>query len=104
MREHSIPDVSLGTHFLNDLVEMDMLYVALRPDREPNRIDTAFFESAPNALTELLPDAGRWAETVRVIRAADLPAARRPLRLLADARGQRMICHSAGADTPATPA
>ena len=28
MHEGLIPDVSLGTHFFNDLVEMDMLYLA----------------------------------------------------------------------------
>lgn len=28
-----IPDVSLGTHFFNDLVEMDMLYLAVSPGR-----------------------------------------------------------------------
>ena len=31
MRENLVPDVSLGTHFFNDLVEMDMLYFAVDP-------------------------------------------------------------------------
>ena len=31
MREDLVPDVSLGTHFLSELVEMDMLYLALFP-------------------------------------------------------------------------
>ena len=31
MREDLIPDVSLGTHFFNDLVELDILYLALFP-------------------------------------------------------------------------
>ena len=34
MREDLVPDVSLGTHFFNDLVEMDMLYLALFPGRQ----------------------------------------------------------------------
>ena len=33
MHEHLVPDVSLGTHFLNELVETDMLYLALFPQR-----------------------------------------------------------------------
>jgi hypothetical protein len=34
MREDLIPDVSLGTHFFNDLVAMDILDPALFPGRE----------------------------------------------------------------------
>jgi hypothetical protein len=73
MREDIVPDVSLGTHFFNELVEMDILYMALFPTREGNFIGRAFFEEQPNRLTDLLPEEGRWAETVRVIDAADLP-------------------------------
>ena len=36
MREDLVPDVSLGTHFFNDLVEMDILYLALFPGRRNN--------------------------------------------------------------------
>ena len=36
MRDDLVPDVSLGTHFFNDLVEMDILYLALFPDRKDN--------------------------------------------------------------------
>ena len=34
MHEHLVPDVSLGTHFFNELVEADTLYFAMFPDRE----------------------------------------------------------------------
>jgi len=34
MRDDLIPDVSLGTHFFNDLVEMDILYLAVFPGRK----------------------------------------------------------------------
>ena len=34
MRDDLVPDVSLGTHFFNDLVEMDILYLALFPGRQ----------------------------------------------------------------------
>ncbi len=93
MREGLVPDVSLGTHFLNELVEMDMLYLALRPGQGHNRIDTAFFAETPNRLLRHLPDAGRWTEVVRVL---DLDAPRAQglnIRLLADAREQRVLCY-----------
>ena len=34
MRDTLVPDVSLGTHFLSELVEMDVLYFALFPRRD----------------------------------------------------------------------
>jgi hypothetical protein len=36
-----IPDLSFGTHFFQDLVEMDIFYMAIYPDREE-----VFFNSA----------------------------------------------------------
>ncbi|MDR0352537.1 MAG: PEP/pyruvate-binding domain-containing protein [Opitutaceae bacterium] len=41
MSEHLTPDISLGTHFFGELVEMNMLYFALFPGREGNEIDLA---------------------------------------------------------------
>ena len=44
MRDDLVPDVSLGTHFFNDLVENDMLYLALFPKREGNYWNDALFD------------------------------------------------------------
>jgi len=67
MRDNLVPDVSLGTHFFNDLVEADILYFALFPDRDGNRLNTEFLEQSPNCLAELLPDDAGWSHAVRVI-------------------------------------
>lgn len=67
MHEGLVPDVSLGTHFFNDLVEFNMLYMALYPDRKNNKFDEQFFISSPNHLVDLLPDLGAWAEVIKVI-------------------------------------
>ncbi|MCU0835636.1 MAG: PEP/pyruvate-binding domain-containing protein [Chromatiaceae bacterium] len=90
MREDLIPDVSLGTHFFNDLVEIDILYLALFPGREGHCWNLKFFEQSPNRLTELLPDAAPWTEAVRVI---DLPVEQASLTLWADALDQRVMCY-----------
>ncbi len=93
MREDLIPDVSLGTHFFNDLVEWDMLYLALFPDRKGNAWSREFFETAPNRLLDLVPDATRWTDAVRVI---DFPAPQAPdaqLRLAANAVEQQVVCY-----------
>jgi hypothetical protein len=72
MRDGLVPDVSLGTHFLNDLVEMDVLYLALFPDREGNFLNDVFLETAPNCLADLLPSDTEYSDVVRVIDVAHL--------------------------------
>lgn len=53
---------------MEQLAELDMLYLALTLDRDGHWIDWDFFESASeNLLPSLLPEETRWAEVVRVI-------------------------------------
>lgn len=91
MNRNLVPDVSLGTHFLNELIEADMLYFALFPDREGNRLDEAFLLAQPNRLAEILPGQGYLADAVRVI---DVPAG--TVQLLADAESQRVAIYLDG--------
>jgi len=88
MHECLVPDVSLGTHFFNDLVEHDLLYVAYFPKKAGNSIDSAWFRNAPNRLLELEPEAGALAEVVRVIDCTDV---RQHVWLRADATAQQAI-------------
>ncbi len=88
MHERLIPDVSLGTHFFNDLVEHDMLYVAYFPTKTGNSVDESWFVNAPNKLLEIEPGAGAMADIVRVIDCAD-PAGLVWLR--ADATAQEAL-------------
>lgn len=90
MREGLIPDVSLGTHFLNELVEMDTLYLALFPHEGNNYLNTDFFEQSENQLTKLLPDAIKWENTIRVINASDNKQI--TISLHANALDQDVIC------------
>lgn len=83
MNKNLVPDVSLGTHFLNELIEADVLYFALFPGREGNRLDEDFLLGQPNLLAELLPGQERHADAVRVI---DLPVGKAILQ--ADAERQ----------------
>lgn len=92
MRDDLVPDVSLGTHFLNELIEMDILYLALFPNRPGNLLNEALLEAAPNRLTDLVPDAAEWTEAVRIIESHDLPDAC-ALVLNADALKQEVLCY-----------
>ncbi|MFA6110519.1 MAG: PEP/pyruvate-binding domain-containing protein [Candidatus Latescibacterota bacterium] len=88
MRESLVPDVSLGTHFLNELVEMNTLYMALFPQQQRNYLNEGFFLDAPNRLPDILPEDRRWQEMVRVIDTRTVLTDGRVVLLLADAREQ----------------
>lgn len=89
MNDNLIPDVSLGTHFLNELIEADMLYFALFPTRGGNRIDEAGILARPNRLGELLPNARQFESIVHVV---DFEPG--SITLYADAESQRVIMTS----------
>ncbi len=93
MRENLVPDVSLGTHFLNELIEMDMLYLALFPRKGGNYLCREFFEHAPNRLLEYVPDEEMWADAIKVITAEDVSGQKSGIFLSSDALEQRVICY-----------
>ena len=88
MHEYLIPDASLGTHFLNELVEMDMLYLALYPGQGGSFLDTKFFEETPSRLLDLVPQAEKWQHIVRVIDSADVVGEGESIMLAANALEQ----------------
>ena len=90
MHENLVPDVSLGTHFLNELVEQDMLYVALLPQRENSCLHTEWFENSPNRLLQLVPKAEKWVDAVKVVEPGMENGS---IFLTADALKQRVICY-----------
>ncbi|MGB8227423.1 MAG: PEP/pyruvate-binding domain-containing protein [Sedimentisphaerales bacterium] len=85
-------DVSLGTHFFNDLIESDTLYLGLLPHRQNNKIKTAFFENAPNMLAEIFPDAQQWVAVLKVINPQKVCPGQ-TLNLYANALEQKFICY-----------
>jgi hypothetical protein len=92
MKGDVVPEVSLGTHFFNELVEMDVLYVALFPNRADNYLNRELLESFPNRLAELVPGQAQLADAVRVIdfsQTGESPA----LSVNANAVGQKVVCY-----------
>ncbi len=61
------PDVSFGTHFFQDLVEAGIRYLPLYPDDENVVYNEPFLARAGNVLTQILPEAGDYAEIIKVI-------------------------------------
>jgi pyruvate, water dikinase len=93
MRDDLVPDVSLGTHFFNDLVEMDILYLALFPGRNGDVWNREFFEKSPNCLADIAPDISAWSEVIRVIDVAAWSSGQPVLKLNANSLEQNVCCY-----------
>lgn len=94
MHEHLVPDISLGTHFFNDLVEMDMLYLAIRPGEEGSRVNEQVLLQVPNALASLVPESEAWESVVHVALQCDVERALAgSMTLHVDALTQRAVLH-----------
>ncbi|MFP4105058.1 MAG: PEP/pyruvate-binding domain-containing protein [Phycisphaerae bacterium] len=92
MRKDLVPDVSLGTHFLNELVENQMLYLAFFPNAEGNSLNEKFFAEAPNHLRDLLPDWREWDHMIKVIDAEDIGDGLN-IHLNANTLKQHVVCY-----------
>jgi pyruvate,water dikinase len=62
-----VPEVSFGTHFFQDLVESQIIYVAIFPSQVESQFNQEFFCAAPNSLTRVLPDAAGFESLVNLI-------------------------------------
>ena len=86
-----VPEVSYGTHFFHDLVEAQIIYLPVYPDDASAEFRKKFFETAPNVLLELLPQAGEYESVLRLI---DVPEATGGAfaQVVADAQRRNAIC------------
>ncbi|MBN2397027.1 MAG: PEP/pyruvate-binding domain-containing protein, partial [Deltaproteobacteria bacterium] len=82
-----MPELSFGSHFFQDLVEMSIFYLALFPDEQEVTFNREVLKARPNLLTELVPDAGAYRDIVTVCDFGD-----QEIRLAADIISQRVVC------------
>lgn len=92
MHENLVPDLSLGTHFFNDMVEAKMLYLAIFPHVKKNKLRKEFLEQSPNKLPDLLPAEANYSDAVRVIDTIDIPG-NRMIILNANTVEQTALCY-----------
>jgi pyruvate, water dikinase len=91
MREDLVPDVSLGTHFFSELVEMEMLYLTLFPDKPDTILARRFFHESINHVTHVIPKAAPFEHVIRLLHIEDIaPGAK--ARLFADPMKQQTLC------------
>ncbi|MBD3353672.1 MAG: pyruvate, phosphate dikinase, partial [Candidatus Lokiarchaeota archaeon] len=72
MHEQLRPDVSLGTHFFNDLVEQSMLYLAVYPTKPTTILKKRILQSMDNSLSKYVKSDIKFQDVVRVIETAKL--------------------------------
>jgi len=86
-----VPEVSYGTHFFQDLVESDILYLPIYPDDATTDFNTGFFSHAPNILKDLLPELNNLEDIVHVI---DVPMATGGAlaKVIADPETRNAVC------------
>ncbi len=82
-----MPELSFGTHFFQDLVESDIYYVALFPQKPDVTFNRDKLKQMPNLLTNLIPDAGKFVDSIHVCSVEG-----RDLRIVADMLQRKVLC------------
>jgi hypothetical protein len=82
------PELSFGTHFFQDLVETDVFYAAVFPERDNVVCNMERLMKLPNKLSELFPDKARLD---RVLKVYDVKG--KGLTMMADIISQKLLCH-----------
>lgn len=82
-----MPELSFGTHFFQDLIEGDIFYVAIFPQKENVILNRDWFRKAPNLLANLLPESGKYADVLKVFEIKN-----EKLQILCDIISQKVVC------------
>lgn len=89
-QEGQMPELSYGTHFLQDLVEAGIYSLPLHLGEKGGRLDWRFFRESANSLASLLPEDAGLSDYLRVIDLAALCGNRR-LKILMDGENDEAV-------------
>jgi hypothetical protein len=82
-----MPELSFGTHFFQDLVESDIFYAALFPQKEGVIFNREKLFEMPNLLSNYVPADGEYENVVKVVE-FDSDS----LQIMSDIVSQKLIC------------
>ncbi|MHC4168899.1 MAG: PEP/pyruvate-binding domain-containing protein [Planctomycetota bacterium] len=82
-----MPELSFGTHFFHDLVESDIFYVALFPQKDGVVFNRNKLLEMPNLLNKLLPDEQEYESVIKVYEPES-----KVLQIVCDIISQRVVC------------
>ena len=86
MRDDLIPELSYGSHFFQDLVETDIFYAALFPEKEDVCYNISWFENCTNELGNLSEDGIKYQDVVKVYDNLE------SFFLMSDVASQKLYC------------
>ncbi len=66
------PELSFGTHFFQDMVESDIKYLPLYPDKEGSLFKDDLFKKLPNHLKDFYTEDRSMDKVVRLVKATDI--------------------------------
>ena len=84
-----MPELSFGTHFFQDLVETNIFYVALFPEKKGVVFNTAWFAQSKNLFASLMPESAKHEGLIGVYEVRE-----RGLRIMSDVVSQKVVCFS----------
>jgi len=87
-----IPDISLGTHFFNNLIESNILYLVIYPKRINYILNRNYFQNARNSLVNLIPESQHWSNAIKVIDLTEEPH-ETMIKIYMNAFKQEGICY-----------
>ncbi|MHC4585437.1 MAG: PEP/pyruvate-binding domain-containing protein [Planctomycetota bacterium] len=82
-----MPELSFGTHFFQDLVESDIFYAALFPQKEDVVFNKEKLLEMPNLLSDFVPAESEYENVVKVVE-VDSDS----LQIMSDIVSQKLIC------------
>ncbi|MBU4343110.1 MAG: PEP/pyruvate-binding domain-containing protein [Candidatus Omnitrophica bacterium] len=86
-----MPELSFGTHFFQDLVETNIFYVALFPEKKEVVFNTEWFKKEKDLFTKLMPQSTKYKDVISVYDTGN-----RGLRIMSDIISQKVICFISG--------
>ncbi|MFA5115783.1 MAG: PEP/pyruvate-binding domain-containing protein [Candidatus Omnitrophota bacterium] len=84
-----MPELSFGTHFFQDLVETNIFYVALFPEKKGVIFNREWFGRMKNLFAELVPGSAKYKDLIGVYDVSD-----KGLRVMSDVVSQKVVCFS----------
>ena len=82
-----MPELSFGTHFFQDLVETNIFYAALFPEKEYCVFNNIKLAGLNNLFAKFMPEAVKYEDVIGVY-----DFSQKPLRLMSDVVTQKVIC------------
>ncbi|MCK9603641.1 MAG: PEP/pyruvate-binding domain-containing protein, partial [Candidatus Omnitrophica bacterium] len=84
-----MPELSFGTHFFQDLVETNIFYLALFPEKKEVLFNDKYLKRFENLFIKLIPECARYDEVIGVYEVGT-----NNLRIMSDVISQKVVCFS----------